>query len=112
MVSAMRLRTVGIMGAVYQRSNATVISCLSSTAAHGLSGSGHRVRPCLCQGRLFTRNSGVVDQGANLFAGSEVGNCLGGHRNALAGLGIAPSARLPLPRVETAEATDLDFFAP
>src|SRR5260370_21863938 len=107
MVSAMRLRTVGIMVAVYQRSNATVISCLSSTAAHGLSGSGHWVRPCLCQGRLFTRNSGVVDQGANLFAGSEVGNCLGGHRNALSGLWICASARLPLPPVATPQTTAL-----
>src|SRR6266849_2363464 len=54
---------------------------------------------------------GVIDEVLQLFAGLEVGNLLRGHFDFFSRLRIAPDTPAALPRAETAEAANLDFFS-
>ncbi len=76
----------------------------------GRASSGAFRLPAVVAGAGFA--AGSVHQVLQFLAGLEIGNALGWHFHARAGLRIASHARLALPGAETAESADLDLVSP
>src|SRR5262245_58350206 len=80
-------------------------SSLAEVTYEDLQGEYRISKPASRRGGVF-----VVDEFLELLARLEVGDLLGGHVNARAGLRIAPLPRPSLPHAEAAEPAQLDLL--